>query len=304
MNKSQESQVEKGQGNTNNLSFPKRTRSRSYVFTWNNYVLEDITYLEDLFKDTKKYVFQEELGNKKNTPHLQGCVMFKYQIEFSSIKKKLPKCHIEKCKNWKCSVEYCSDPNKRNGKVFYKNVQLSEPLIDIIESNGPLPFQNEIIELVKKDPNDREIVWIYDEKGNTGKTKLIKHLNFKYKVLFCSGKKNDIFFNVGSYLDKNNNILKCVIFTFSRSYEGHVSYDSIESIKDGLFFSGKYESKCFNFNPPHVIIMCNFKPNLECLSLDRWTIYEVKKGKLILKKINKEYRMIEDDYDDDYEDVP
>jgi len=51
---------------------------------------------------------------------------------------------------------------------------------------------------------------------------------------------------------------KIVIFNFSRGLEERVNYNAIEAVKDGLIFSGKYESKTKIFNSPHVVIFCNF----------------------------------------------
>lgn len=65
---------------------------------------------------------------------------------------------------------------------------------------------------------------------------------------------------------------KIVIINLPRTTEGHVSYASIESLKDGLIQSGKYEGGFRMYKPPHVIIFANFLPTLEALSLDRWSI--------------------------------
>jgi len=64
-----------------------------------------------LFSD-EQYLFGEEVGTN-GTQHLQGVVKFNNPISFTSIKKKLPKCHIEKCKSWKSSLTYCC----KDGKV-------------------------------------------------------------------------------------------------------------------------------------------------------------------------------------------
>ena len=66
-----------------------------------------------------------------------------------------------------------------------------------------------------------------------------------------------------------------VIFDFSRSVEERVNYEIIESIKNDIFFSSKYESGMKLFNVPHVIIFANFYPDQNKLSLDRWDIREV-----------------------------
>lgn len=58
----------------------------------------------------------------------------------------------------------------------------------------------------------------------------------------------------------------------SRQAEGALSYASIEAIKDGLVFSGKYEGGFRLFPKPHIVIFSNWYPDLAKLSLDRWDI--------------------------------
>ena len=73
----------------------------------------------------------------------------------------------------------------------------------------------------------------------------------------------------------NEKDLKCVFFGLSRDDASYVSYKSIEILKDGIGFSGKYEAHDILFNPPHVVILSNFAPNLSSLSLDRWIITHI-----------------------------
>lgn len=57
--------------------------------------------------------------------------------------------------------------------------------------------------------------------------------------------------------------------------ENYVSYEAIESVKDGIFFSGKYESGMTIFNQPHIICFANFAPDIGKMSSDRWKIFEL-----------------------------
>ncbi len=60
--------------------------------------------------------------------------------------------------------------------------------------------------------------------------------------------------------------------------EDYVSYQALEEIKDGIFFSGKYEGGMKIFNSPHVICFANFSPAEHKLSGDRWVVEEVSKN--------------------------
>ncbi len=56
---------------------------------------------------------------------------------------------------------------------------------------------------------------------------------------------------------------------------GDVS-SSIETIKDGMGFSPKYESAHFLGDIPHIVIFSNYLPfDFNKLSFDRWKIYRI-----------------------------
>ena len=54
-----------------------------------------------------------------------------------------------------------------------------------------------------------------------------------------------------------------------------IPYETIEQIKDGLFFCPKYKSRPFIMAPPHVVCFSNCMPDTTQLSADRWIIREV-----------------------------
>lgn len=128
-------------------------------------------------------------------------------------------------------------------------------------------MQNEVITHLDKQ-NDRQITWVYDSNGNTGKTFLSKHLIAKHNAIrFTNGRTQDI-----SYAYKNNPI---VVFDFARSCEERINYQVIEDLKNGMLFSSKYESSCKIFAPPKIVIMANFLPKMENMSKDRWDLIVV-----------------------------
>jgi len=66
-----------------------------------------------------------------------------------------------------------------------------------------------------------------------------------------------------------------VVINLSRQAEGAFSYASVEAIKDGLTFSGKYEGGHRLFPTPHIVIFSNWWPDETKLSADRWDIREL-----------------------------
>lgn len=60
-----------------------------------------------------------------------------------------------------------------------------------------------------------------------------------------------------------------VIWDVPRSVEDHISWQAIESVKNGFFYSGKYEGGQCMFDNPHVVIFANIPPPKGHLSEDR-----------------------------------
>lgn len=134
----------------------------------------------------------------------------------------------------------------------------------------PYAWQNNLIYELNQKPHNRKIIWYIDSIGNTGKTFLCKYLVYKNTddaIYFTNGKSNDI---THSY-----NGQTIVLFDFTRSIEGHINYSIIETLKNGIMFSGKYNSRQKIFSIPHVVCFSNFNPDPSTLSADRWDIRDI-----------------------------
>ena len=130
------------------------------------------------------------------------------------------------------------------------------------------PWQDTLYTELLKKPNDRTVQWVYDPLGNTGKTWFAKFLVVHENAIrFENAKSADI-----KYAYNGQNI---AIFDFCRSLENQVNYEVIESVKNGIFLSTKYDSQMKVFPIPHVCIFANFMPDLTKLSDDRWDICEI-----------------------------
>lgn len=263
----------KEDGNTDSSSMKVKRPSPclKYCFTWNNYKEEDlvplVTSLETL---CKKFIFQEEIS-ESGTPHLQGSIWLKTKKRITALKKIDKNIHWEKMRNETASIAYCqkSDTKAPGGRVW--QIGFAKPLKDPLEGKELYDFQSKILEMIKHEPDDRKVYWFYDLAGCKGKTTLAKHICMNYNALYVQGKAADIKYGVIDMINKRGEI-DIVIMGLPRSYEQYVSYDAIESIKDGIFYSSKYESGMCMFNIPHVIILSNFRPEEAKLSADRWVI--------------------------------
>lgn len=116
-------------------------------------------------------------------------------------------------------------------------------------------------------PDPRKIIWYNDADGNSGKSWITKLLVCKYgAVMFENGRSSDI---KHAYDGQ-----RIVIFDLSRSQQDHFNYEVLESIKNGLFFSSKYDSGMRCYPVPHVIVFANWPPEMSKLSADRWEIID------------------------------
>lgn len=238
---------------------------RSYFMTWNNYPENWKSLIID---SCDKYVAQEEIGDNGNR-HIQGYLSFKNPRSFDSVRKMFEGAHLEPPKSHVAAINYCKKLNSRNGEQINN---IDKHIDDPLEGKELYDWQKNILKIIDTKPDNRTIHWIYDEEGNKGKTTFCKHLvlSMQKKILVMSGKANDIKYGVSCFLKKNE--LLVAIFHFVRTQENYISYEAIESIKDGMFYNSKYECEMVVFNSPHVFVFSNFEPNYDKLSKDRWNI--------------------------------
>lgn len=251
---------------------PQAKKLRSYVFTINNYTDDDLKELERISKVAKKLVAQVERG-EEGTPHVQGVVQFKNPKTFATLKKQLPRAHIEKCKDLNAAIKYCCKEDTRE-RVLYRIG--APPEIEVISKLRP--WQAELLRLLEKqreEKDDRTINWVYDEEGKRGKTAFSKWLMVKREksALYVAGKAADVKYLIATLVEDDSlGDRPFIIWDCPRSMENYFSYSGVEQVKNGLFFSGKYESRTVCINSPIVIVFANFPPDTSKLSADRWNV--------------------------------
>jgi len=95
-------------------------RKRAWFMTLNNYKEKEIDQLisNNLIM---KYLFQEEIGEKKGVPHLQGGFYMKDLVSLKWMKEHVnPRCKWLPCDNWFATLNYCSKRFTRNGQIYRK----------------------------------------------------------------------------------------------------------------------------------------------------------------------------------------
>lgn len=256
-----------GDGEIGNTIQSRINQLTKWCFTFNNYTIGDIERLETCFKKIcKKYVFQEETG-KNGTPHLQGAIWLLKKMRYTEFEL-TKKIHWEKMNNEEASLNYCQKNDTRTGKVFTfgfpKPIKTIEKLY---------PWQVEIENIFKSEPDGRSVYWYWENTGGVGKSSFCKYMYVKHKAITIQGGKLADIMNIIFNLDMDET--KMLIIDVPRNNGNNISYSAVECILNGMITNTKFETGVKVFNPPHVVILSNFEPDTEKLSADRWKIKEI-----------------------------
>lgn len=132
-------------------------------------------------------------------------------------------------------------------------------------------WQERLLKRLEDPLENRRIIWVYDPKGNAGKSTLTRWLlsntlgPSKYKSCYLSGKMADMYYTYSKYLSQ------IVIFDVPRTSEDHRTHLAMmaETLKNGFYNNTKYQSSLVRFAPPHVVFFSNSPPDPSWWSADR-----------------------------------
>lgn len=134
------------------------------------------------------------------------------------------------------------------------------------------PWQAELETELEEQADNRSIVFYVDEEGGKGKSWFIRYMLTKRPAdvqCLSIGKRDDIAYIV----DARRSIF---LFNIPRDQMEFLQYSVLESLKDQLMISTKYQGKTKMWKrSPHVIVFCNEPPNETKLSADRLIIREL-----------------------------
>lgn len=219
------------------------------------------------------YVFQEETAPGTGTPHLQGVFAARNQVSFSTARQWNLRLHLEATRDIHKSVQYCSDANKRTGRIWSAGFTVPSADLQLLEQDTFYPWQVSLTAHLETVPDKRSVRWYYDPAGGAGKTEFCRFYIAKHAttLYFTGGTSRDISYQVM----RARLPPRVILINFTRQQEGKISYSAIESIKDGLINTTKYEGGTRLFPHPHIVIFSNWLPDLGQLTQDRWHIYAI-----------------------------
>lgn len=262
----------------------KRVVPKKYwVFTWHGGV-EGMGFDAEspIWKETCRYItmncthasFQEERCPMTGRHHIQGMVAFEKKKRFNEIKELKHISYNQAAKASELSNKAYTTKSETavpGGLWYVKGFTIIKKVLTP-EQIAQRPWQKMIWDMCKTEcDDDRSIYWFWESEGGKGKTAMVKALIHHMDAFYFEGKTSDIAFRI----TQKRLPPKIALMNLRRSQETHVNYNAIESLKDGLVATGKYEGGQKIFDPPHVIVFANFAPETSALSADRWKIYNI-----------------------------
>jgi len=170
-------------------------------------------------------------------------------------------------KGW---MAYCM-----KGNDYVANFKCKKP-IKLIDPT--YVWEQKILELIKEEPNDRNIYWYWEPVGCSGKTSFCKYLVVKHEATLLQGKGNDVRNAVLTYCNNNNGAWpELCIFPIPMSYNSnYLNYEALENVKDMMFYSGKYEGGTVVGNGCHLLVFSNHPPDETRMASDRWVVQDIR----------------------------
>lgn len=259
-------------GNTEVPKPPARKNNALYnwVFTIKESEYTQIQLWNRLKCHCAKFKYSLEVG-EGGYRHWQGMMNLRKKLRLSGVKKLLGRiAHLEGTRDEEAALLYCEKEETHIAGPWSFGYPREKTMKEDVTTWKE--WQLKVLEIAALKPDDRTVYWIYDKKGGSGKTTVAREIVQTYGGLIIGGASaRDIYC---AAIDSN---AEHFIINIARDHmmEG-ICFRAMEALKDGMFFSPKYESKSivWNYNV-HVIVFANHEPDLDGLSRDRWKIFEI-----------------------------
>ncbi len=258
------------EGNTNSTSLVASINpGKRWILVWNNYPDDWLKILD--VPEVSHFVFGREVG-QNGTPHIQGYLWFAAKQRPFTIYPKNRDIHWEVARGTLLqNIAYAT----KDMNYVVKGFKVPRCPMVIVPN---YQWELDLLKKIKEEPDDRTIMWYWSERGKTGKSQMAKYLCLRHKALILSGTNKDAFNGVVGYQQSMGDYPRIIVLDLPRAFNIlRFNYQLIEQLKNGLFFSPKYEGAMCIFDSPHIVIFSNNHPELEGLkiSCDKWDITQI-----------------------------
>lgn len=140
-----------------------------------------------------------------------------------------------------------------------------------------LPWQGELYEELKGEPDERRFVWYYDKPGDSGKSVFAEHAQTYWKdaLVLTTVSSRDVATILEAVIKKGANI-RTIIVDLSRSNKKVINkpalYTALEELKNGLVTATKYVGGTITLPRTHIVVFSNNMP------LKEMAITKIEKG--------------------------
>lgn len=210
-------------------------------------------------QDCHKWIIGKEEG-LKGYKHWQ--MRFTSALKFDELKEVFPyaNCHFEEC-----SDTWSYERKEGNYYSSDDNLRILSNRFGKLREN-----QSRILGKVSEQ-SDRGITVVIDDRGNTGKSWLCRHIwqqgTGYYVPPVLSSVKEIIQFVCSGYNGED-----IIVIDIPRSWKWSKELIAgLECIKDGLIFDTRYSART-RLISANVLVFTNVVPKLDTLSVDRWDL--------------------------------
>lgn len=142
-------------------------------------------------------------------------------------------------------------------------------------------WQKEILSMIAVKPKRKTmgiVNWIYDTKGQNGKSTLCRTLerNDSKHIAYIEGlgSSRDVVETINTKR-KNGWTGRVLLINLSRSSERFDFYNVLENLSDGAMTRLKYNGGDIRYKAYHVVVFANWPPKVEKMTSERWKIKQL-----------------------------
>lgn len=254
---------------------PKQAPERkNHFITWYYGSIDEIApVIAKAQKLCFKGLAQTELCPSTKRPHMH--LMLWGRTKFRDTVLKMPKRDGKQTWRSESLLDYHNESDYANKEKSFDGVYrikwgFPEPLVFKVHYVQWVIWLEDIL---NGPVLERKIIWLWSDDGKMGKTQLIRKWVAERHAQFVLGGTYNNVMNLIANTDMNT--CRHVFFSLPKDCT-YVSYNALESLKDGLVSNMKsHTNTSVIFNPPHVVVFANMPPDKSRLMSDRWIIHKI-----------------------------